>query len=313
MDSEKVRVGVKDTAISGTNQNLVRELQAGIERVLTRNRLLPDEITYIAASGMITSNLGVHEVPHIGSPAGAEDFAQSSEVMKLEEFFRIPCIFIPGMKNTVTHSGNDALQGINDFDVMRGEEVESFGLLQQFDVTGKGIMVLPGSHTKFVAVEDDQSLAFCVSTLGGETLHALQKQTILSDSLGENLIEQVDYDMLERGFEAARRQGLTRSFYHVRLLHLFTDLTPNQRANYLVGAVIYNDLQALFHSINEDNEWNWVIVGGSNPLRSAFAHLVNYSNRGWTILEATDSQVENSLVLGAIAIVSKQQQLCAPK
>jgi 2-dehydro-3-deoxygalactonokinase len=313
IDSEKVRVGVRDTAISGDNTNLKAQLRGGLERILTNNQLTPPDIEYIAASGMITSNLGIYEVPHVTSPASIEDFASSSKVTKLEEFFSITCIFIPGMKNTVKESSNDLLAQINLFDVMRGEEVESFGLLKQFDVSGKGLMVLPGSHTKFVAVDENKSLSYCISTLGGETLLALQKETILSSSLDKKLVESIDHEMLEAGFEAAKQHGLTRSFYHIRLLHLFTQLDENQRANYFVGSVIYNDLQALFQSIDELEEIKWIIIGGTNPLRKAFTHLLRYVNKGWEIIEAKDQQVDYSLVYGANEIISKYSQLFSTK
>ena len=170
MDSEKIRVGVRDTAISGNNTNLKSQLKKGIEILLTRNQLTPSEIKCIAASGMITSNLGICEIPHVASPAGISDFAKSSKLSRLEEFLYIPCVFIPGMKNAVNLSGNeDLVSCINDFDVMRGEEVESFGLLKQFAVQGKGMIVLPGSHTKFVAVGENKHLLYCLSTLEGKS------------------------------------------------------------------------------------------------------------------------------------------------
>jgi 2-dehydro-3-deoxygalactonokinase len=304
LDSEKIRIGVRDTAISGSNHNLKAQLKKGIERLLTRNQLSPSDIKYIAASGMITSNLGIYEVPHVSSPAGISDFAKYSKLVKLEEFLNIPCVFIPGMKNTVNLTGTeDLIPHINDFDVMRGEEVESFGLLKQFTVEGKGMIVLPGSHTKFVAVGENNNLLYCLSTLGGEILQAIQKETILSDSLNSGLIGSIDEKMLESGYEAAKQHGLTRSFYHIRLLDLFSKLDENQRANYFVGAVIYNDLQALSLSMEEIDEIDWVIVGGSNPLRKVFTHLLRYMNPKWTIIEACDQQVEYSLVYGATEIL----------
>ncbi|MDN3019090.1 2-dehydro-3-deoxygalactonokinase [Paenibacillus sp. BSR1-1] len=310
LDSEKVQVGVRDTAISGNNHHLKAQLSEGIARLLTKNHLTPVDIGYMAASGMITSNLGIYEIPHVPSPAGMKDIAKYSKVIKLKEFFDIPCIFIPGMKNSVKHaSPNDVFARINDFDVMRGEEVESFGLMKQFNVTGKGMMVLPGSHTKFVAVDDQKDLQYCLSTLGGETLHALQKETILSSSLEQSLVESIDKEMLELGFEAAKKYGLTRTFYHIRLFHLFANLDANQRANYFAGAVIYNDLQALFQSIEEIDEIKWFIVGGSDPLRKVFTHLLRFVSKEWEIFEADDSQVEYSVVLGAEEIISRCSEL----
>lgn len=310
LDSEKIRVGVRDTAISGSNTNLKAQLKKGIERLLTRNQLSPSDIAYIVASGMITSNLGIFEVPHVTSPAGICDFAKHSKLTKLEEFQNIPCVFIPGMKNSVALMGSeDFVSSINDFDVMRGEEVESFGLLKQFDVEGKGIIVLPGSHTKFVAVGENKDLKYCLSTLGGETLQAIQKETILSNSLDSCLIGNIDEKMLEYGYEAAKKHGLTRTFYHIRLLDLFSELDENQRANYFAGSVIYNDLQALSQSMEKMDGIEWMIVGGSNPLRNAFTHLLRYMNNKWKIIEADDRQVEYSLVFGANEILSNCHHL----
>jgi 2-dehydro-3-deoxygalactonokinase len=311
IDSERIRIGVRDTAISGSNNNLKAQLKKGIETLLTRNQLHPSDIKYIAASGMITSNLGIYEIPHVSSPAGINDFAKSSKITRLEEFLNIPCVFIPGMKNKVSLSGTaELVSHINDFDVMRGEEVESFGLLKQFAVQGKGMIVLPGSHTKFVAVGEKRDLLYCLSTLGGEILQAIQKETILSNSLNSSLIGNIDEKMLESGYEAAKQHGLTRSFYHIRLLDLFSELEENQRANYFAGAVVYNDLQALSQSMEAMGEIDWVIVGGSNPLRRTFTHLLRYMNHKWTIIEADDQQVEYSLVYGATEILSSYYELC---
>ena len=310
LDTEKIRIGVRDTAISGSNNNLKAQLKQGLERLLAKHQLTPSDIEYLSASGMITSSLGIYEVPHIPSPAGLEDFAKCSKVTRIEELLDIPCVFIPGMKNMVDSlDAANLVAHINEFDVMRGEEVESFGLLKQFDVKGKGMIVLPGSHTKFVSVDERKNLLYCLSTLGGETLQALQKETILSDSLGSGLIKCIDQRMLECGFEAAKQHGLTRSFYHIRLLDLFTDLDANQRANYFAGSVIYSDLQALSHSREGMDQFKWIIVGGSDPLRKAFTHLLKYLNEKWAIIEATDQQVEDSLVFGASEILANCQHL----
>lgn len=302
LDQLKINIGVRNTAIDGNNDQLKNSLKDAIQEILERNSLVPKDIRYMVASGMITSNLGVHEVPHITGPASFDDFARKSVVIKLEEFFLIPCIFVPGMKNA-TEEVSDPLIHINDYDVMRGEEVESIGLLKQIEVQGNGIMVLPGSHTKYVAVDNQKNLQSCLSTLGGEILHAIQKETILSNSLQKDLVKEIDIDMLEKGYEASKKYGFTRSFYHIRLLQMFSDLNENQRANYFVGAVIHDDIKALMQTV-EKNEVDWVIVGGSNPLRKVFVHLLKHLRNGWRIIEATDRQVASSMVFGAQEVAS---------
>lgn len=302
-DIEKVRIGVRNTAIDGHNGELKSHLHTGLGNLLKRNHLEASDIEYIVASGMITSNLGLYEIPHILAPVAVEDFVRNSKVVALKEFYDIPCIFVPGMRNGVTD--DHPVEMINQFDVMRGEEVESIGLMKQLDLHGKGILVLPGSHTKFVIVDRDQSLSSCLSTLGGETLMAMQKETILSDSISPKLVQSVDKDMLIKGFEAAKKYGLTRSFYHIRLLQLFADLTDNERANYFVGSVIYDDIQALLGSVEGIGDVEWIVVGGTNPLRQSFAYLLNQMSTKWSVIEADDLQVEYSLVIGAQEIAKK--------
>lgn len=304
IDVEKVQVGVRNTAIDGNNLQLKKFLRAGLESILLRNKLEPNDIKHIVASGMITSNLGVYEVPHIIGPAYVHDFTRQSRVIKYKEFFNITWIFIPGFKNTATYADDEIIEHIDEFDIMRGEEVEVFGLLNQFKVKGKGIVIIPGSHTKFVFISEEHAITSCLSTLGGETLFAIQNGTILSSSMNESLIQTINQDLLKEGFNAARKHGLTRSFYHVRLLQMFSDKTENERANYFVGSVISEDLKALYQ-VNDLHDVNWVIIGGSDPLRVAFKYLIDEVNTKWNIFEASDEQMEKALIIGAQKITTK--------
>lgn len=98
-DTLKLEVGVRYTAIDGNNNRLKQELASGLQALLERNELSPEQIKYIVAAGMITSNLGIYEVPHVTAPARLIDFVQNSKIVKSEDFFQIPCMFVPGMKN----------------------------------------------------------------------------------------------------------------------------------------------------------------------------------------------------------------------
>lgn len=297
LDIEKIQVGVRNTAIDGDNEKLKSHLQEGIKRLLLRNQLDTTEISYIVASGMITSNLGIYEVPHVIGPAQIEDFASQSKVVKMEDFFDITWVFTPGLKNNIESDAHEILDRINEFDIMRGEEVETIGLLEQFQLKGRGVVVLPGSHTKFIFINEEKGLESCLSTLGGETLFAIQKGTILADSLPDGLVKTADDKSLIKGFEAAEKYGLTRSFYHIRLLQMFSSLTENEIANYYVGAVLYDDLKSLEHTMNE-NEIKWAIIGGSSPLRNAFTQLIKRKYAAWHVMEAADEQMERALIIG---------------
>src|SRR5690625_3300580 len=143
LDLITTKVGVRNTAIDGDNNKLKAAIKHGIEEMLSRNQLVPQSIKYIVASGMITSNLGLYEVPHITAPAELKDFSVRSRLVEnTKEFLNIPCLFIPGVRNEISQFNEENLFSINQLDVVRGEEVEAIGLRKQLNLTGKGLMVL---------------------------------------------------------------------------------------------------------------------------------------------------------------------------
>ncbi|OZU88265.1 hypothetical protein CIL03_11465 [Virgibacillus indicus] len=297
IDIIKIEVGIRNTAIDGNNHSLKSEITQGIRELVRKNKLETAQINYIIASGMITSNLGLYEVDHVTAPADLEDFVHHSKTVISEDFYHIPCLFVPGMKNR--HDVSDEGSVIDQMDILRGEEVETIGLLEQLKPAGKGLMILPGSHTKYLLIDEDQTFLSSFSTLGGEVLHSISSSTILSDSLNTTLIESLNRHQLIEGYKAAKKVGLTRSFYHIRLLQLFSELDDNERANYFVGAVLQSDMQALHSFIGNEENLDWFVVGGASPLRAAFVQLLKEEYQEMDIIEASNEQIENALIYGA--------------
>ncbi|GAB3056405.1 2-dehydro-3-deoxygalactonokinase [Salinicoccus sesuvii] len=297
IDALKIEVGVKNAAMDKSNKGLKTAIEQGIKEVLDKNALEISDIGHIIASGMITSNLGLREVPHIVAPANVDDFRKG---MEKDEIYGISCYFIPGMKNKAI-DGSGTLEEIREMDIMRGEEVEVFGLLEQMDISGEGVIVLPGSHTKFVRVSKDKQLISCFSTLGGELVQAVQSNTILSSSLEDGLIDTLETEHLENGYLKAKTEGLTRSLFGVRLLDMYTAVSGNQRANYLLGAIYHEDVQALkFYTDGLDLDW--LIVGGSEILKNSMSHLLSLEFSDKKIIKASQEVVEQSYITGSIMI-----------
>ena len=88
-------------------------IRDGISELLVRHKLKEADIERILASGMITSEFGLCNLPHTCAPAGiAELHAQLHEVV-LEDISPIPFVFIRGVKTVGT--------SVADTDMMRGE------------------------------------------------------------------------------------------------------------------------------------------------------------------------------------------------
>jgi 2-dehydro-3-deoxygalactonokinase len=77
-------------------------------------------------------------------------------------------------------------------------------------------------------------------------------------------------------------------------------MNRNQRANFYVGAVLASDI-ATFQRLYDETGPDWIVVGGSEPLRGAFACLLK-DLRCPNVIEASEEQVMKSAVIGAIEV-----------
>jgi 2-dehydro-3-deoxygalactonokinase len=77
------------------------------------------------------------------------------------------------------------------------------------------------------------------------------------------------------GVRLARREGLGRVAFLVRVAALTRDWTADQRAAFLIGAVVADDVESLCrHPLLDPTTDAAVAVGGSEPLRSLYAALL---------------------------------------
>jgi 2-dehydro-3-deoxygalactonokinase len=166
---------------------------------------------------MITSNLGLHELRHAEAPAGIDELALKIEKKVFPEIDGLPFYFIPGVRSGPSRATpNNA----NTIDIIRGEETEVMGALQELHLEGPLLYIHLGSHTKLIKVDRSNRIIGGRSTLAGELLQAIRGHTILRDSLPESFAESLDLTFLDEGWDNAREHGIFRALYLVRVLHL---------------------------------------------------------------------------------------------
>ena len=73
VSSAKSEIGVRITAIDGNNDRLKAAIKGCLEDVLKQAGVTYENVKRVVASGMITSNVGLTEIPHVVAPASAED------------------------------------------------------------------------------------------------------------------------------------------------------------------------------------------------------------------------------------------------
>lgn len=119
--------------------------------------------------GMVGSRTGWAEAPYAPCPARADDLRE--RVLKIEAD-GLPVSIVPGL------SCRNPLGGP---DVMRGEETQILGALE-LDPTlksGRHLLVLPGTHSKWAVVENGAIAGFLTAPVG-ETFALLRRQSTLA-------------------------------------------------------------------------------------------------------------------------------------
>lgn len=179
----------------------------------------------ILASGMITSRQGWVETPYLACPAGARELAGALTAHRTDTGRTVH--FVTGLSIR-------RADGVPD--VMRGEETQIVGqLAAEPDLR---LAVMPGTHSKWVRVEDGR-ITWFQTFMTGEVFAALRDHTILGRLMGDGPEDDAAF---RRGLRDGAREGsagaLLGRLFAVRTLGLFGDLAASALASYLSGLLI---------------------------------------------------------------------------
>ncbi len=294
-------VGVRDTAVTGNKEKLYQGVRAAIKTALEQRNIKASEVELFLASGMITSNVGLYEVPHVYAPAGVEELAKHMVPVRIDAVLDRPIWFVPGIKNPL---GSIELKNCEEMDMMRGEEAETFGILEGLRLEEAAVVILPGSHTKFVSLNNSRQITGCMTTLAGELLAVLTNNTILANALNSSFVKKINEEMIIAGADYSKNVGLNRTCFTVRILDQFTDHSTDDKANFLLGAVLENDLFALKNSrALKFNTGQPVIIGGSEAFKRAFEILLKNDGCFTGGIHVVDDEAMKDMAgLGSIVI-----------
>lgn len=297
---EKCNVGNRNVAMTGSKKVLEEAVSDLIHKGLDKINKKIEDVSYVVGSGMITSNLGLIEIPHLEAPVSIENLSKSVKTVEFRWLQGVPFHFITGVKNRAEKT----LEQLDKINVMRGEEVETIGIMDLCDVNSECLIILPGSHTKFVYVDHECRIVKCLTTMLGEMFTALVEDTILSDSIPKDLINELDQRFIKFGIDYECKHGLSKAAFAARLLHIQLNTTPNERANFLGGALVSNDLNGEVLEYIRSNHSVKVLIGGSTPLRNIFEiALLHKGIPKSQIMVLDDSITQIASFIGAFKII----------
>ena len=296
-------VGVRNTAIDGNNHQLLSAIHTTLVEAAQQAGVAGAGIELILAAGMLTSNVGIVEIPHVAAPVTMEELAAAMVERTVPAISAAPIWFVPGIKNLP----DQAVQAdtISAMDIMRGEETEMAGLLAQLSPQGPAVIVLPGSHNKYISLDGKQRVLGCMTTLTGELLHSLTLDTILASSVQRGFASCFDAEAFTRGVHYRENSGLGHAAFMARILDLFEHYTAEQAQNYLLGILLEDDLLSLqgSHIFNGLDQAHFIIAGKA-VMQQAYAAL--FGAHGWNVQLVGPEQQQNLSGLGAISLAKKR-------
>ncbi len=264
-------IGAKTSAINGSNQPWKQAIHDMIESMLTEHDISEDSVQGVYMSGMLTSDLGILEVPHLTAPVSMKNYQDHMVRVHLPEVFSKEIVLIPGIKNAL--STPESLDSLRKFDIMRGEETETYALIEQYGSDQNTIYILPGSHNKYVFVDENCTVLATSTTLSGELLNSIVNDTIVASSVDHRFpsMEHYNLEMIQYGCEMHRKEGIGRALFLTRLFDRFGSQSKYNLQNYVLGVVLESDLTALHNAAFFKDVMNVRIVIHGN---GAFSHAL---------------------------------------
>jgi 2-dehydro-3-deoxygalactonokinase len=208
-------------------------------------------------AGMIGSNRGWIEAPYAPCPAGLPELAQG---LKWIEPGRVA--IVPG----VSYIAADRA------DVMRGEEVQILGAFGDGLVPSDALICHPGTHNKWIRLEDGRIGAFR-TVMTGELFNLLREHSILADLLAEPAEPD---EAFERGVKhGLNEDDLSAELFSVRARVLLGQAPREEAASYTSGLLIGTDLRIGLR----EAEGGEIVVMGRPELTSLFAAALRIAGR----------------------------------
>jgi 2-dehydro-3-deoxygalactonokinase len=208
--------------------------------------------------GMVGSNRGWIEAPYVPCPASRDELAAHIIWAEPER-----TAIVPG------------LSFLNDrrADVMRGEEVQMFGALAAGLVPPDGLVCHPGTHNKWVTLEEGRVTRFR-TVMTGELFSLLKEHSILSDLLQTPAEPGAAF---EAGvLNCLSDEDVTAELFSVRARVLLGQAKREDAASYTSGLLIGADLRTGLRHAGEGE----IAVMGRPELTQLYSAALKAA--GWT-------------------------------
>ena len=265
------------------NEIYKKLIKEKIGELLTVGGTEESDVCAIIISGMLTSELGLYNLPHISAPAGIKELHNAMKLIDIG-ISTVPCYFIPGVK---IESEN-----VYEVDMLRGEECEFIGISDQ--LSENSICIMPGSHSKHIFSDERKRISSFKTFLSGEMIYSFSQNTILSKSVDLS-INSFDGDVLLSGYDCVRSFGINRALFQTRIMDKMLGYTPEALYSFFLGAMLCEEVETLADCGKQ------IYICGQKNIRKAMIFLIKKRLLA-SVIEIEDSDSELAASCGAIKI-----------
>jgi len=238
----------------------------------------------VVLSGMCSSSIGIRELPYISVPIILDGSGLHTVTLNRKGY---KFLIISGVKS--------------DNDVIRGEEVQLIGMVNQLKPLTQNVFIFPGTHSKHIFCKGDTVVDF-KTFMTGEIFETLSSYTILQGSIKREILNPQLLSVFEEGVRCSvTGDSLLNSIFRVRTNRLFNRNTPEENYYFLSGLLIGEELSSL-KSIQEPH----IVLCSSGNLTSLYESaliILDLSNNTQVI---DKNKVDLAVVRGQSLIFNTQ-------
>lgn len=309
-------VGVRDTAISGSKQSLRDGLREIVAAAAAQANVTVPELGAVFSSGMITSEIGLLELPHLMAPVGIDALADALTPVPDAGIIDadVPVYFVRGIKNKMdADCGRAPSAQVGELDFMRGEEAQTAGILSRPDTKLPVVVVILSSHTKFIPVDETGKILGSLTTMSGQIYDAVKNHTFIGKSVtqGEEGSKEplgyFDTAVVDNAVSWINDVGLVRSLMFPRFLDVLLDTEWYERHLFFEALISAEDMLSIgqLGMLGVDAPANFVLVGREDRCR-LYSYILGRQFPHSVIQTITDGEETDELsIQGVLSIARK--------
>jgi 2-dehydro-3-deoxygalactonokinase len=276
--------------VAGREQ-VFAEFLRGQLRLLAPGETRFDGPTPVAISGMASSSVGWRELPYARVPADLDGttLVQDSFELRVGEQWLARVHLISGL--------------CTDSEIMRGEEAELVGLFTNncyAAVAKDGWVVLPGTHSKHVRLQEGRITGFC-TYMTGELFDVLSQHSLLKASVetaGETgaapLTAPGSLEAFLEGVRCASSRGLASGLFQTRVRTVLQSVQASVNRWFLSGLLIGAEASDLARHGQELP----ILIAAAEPLSLAYRTALETLGLGDRLAVVAPAEMALALVRG---------------